>query len=85
MAKRKEHTIRSAEIRVTHPFGSIMICAQEMGGVSEVVATMSNGTEVSLFSYYPDELTFTEEEFAGLTLEQAQDLHYQRDLKYLRS
>lgn len=35
--------------------------------------------------YYPDEISFYEGEFIGLTEKQAQDLMYQRDLAYLRS
>ena len=38
-----------------------------------------------LFTYYPNELYFSEDEFIGLTVEEALKLHWERDLEYLRS
>ena len=38
-----------------------------------------------LFSYYPNELHFSEDEFVGLTVEDAIKLRWERDLEYLRS
>ena len=38
-----------------------------------------------LFTYYPNELTFFDEEFVGLTVEDALNLRLERDLEYLRS
>ncbi len=37
-----------------------------------------------LFTYYPNELTFDNDEFVGLTDKEALDLHWQRDLEYFR-
>lgn len=54
-------------------------------GQNVVNATLDDGTTERLFSYYFDELTFTENEFVGLTVRQAQDLFTERDLEYLRS
>lgn len=38
-----------------------------------------------LFTYYPNELHFYENEFIGLTVEDALKLRLERDLEYLRS
>ena len=35
--------------------------------------------------YYGDELSFTEEEFVGLTVQEGRDLFHERDAAYLRS
>lgn len=51
----------------------------------KVVATFADGRKVELFSYYPDELCFTPEEFVGLTEEQGRRLRYSKDVAYLRS
>ncbi|VTU43013.1 hypothetical protein H6P1_00491 (plasmid) [Variovorax sp. PBL-H6] len=51
----------------------------------KVSAKLSTGEEVSLFQFYPDELTFTEAEFVGLTVEEARKLHQRKDVAYLRS
>jgi len=51
----------------------------------EVVATFEDGTKKSLFSFYPDEVSFRESEFVGLTEEEAHSLFQQRDHAYLRS
>jgi hypothetical protein len=51
----------------------------------EVHVTFEDGTETTLFSYYPDELTFTPEDFVGLTEQEALGLKHQRDVAFLRS
>jgi len=37
----------------------------------KVIATLEDGTELFLFEYYPDEISFTKQEFVGLTPKQA--------------
>ncbi len=51
----------------------------------EVWAIFDDGEEKMLFSYYPDEISFTESEFVGLTQHQARQLRHERDVEYLRS
>jgi hypothetical protein len=51
----------------------------------QVTATLDDGTTVALFDYYSDELTFTEADLLGRTLDEAHALHHQRDLDWLRS
>ena len=50
----------------------------------EVIATFEDGTVKTLFSYYPDEVSFHASEFIGLTEEEAHTLHQQKDTAYLR-
>jgi hypothetical protein len=50
-----------------------------------VYVTTEDGTEHYLYSYYPDEINFTENEFIGLTLEECSALYTKKDLAYLRS
>lgn len=50
-----------------------------------VYGQFNDGTEQLLFTYYPDELTFTKEEFIGLTAQQAQNLRHKKDVAYLQS
>lgn len=50
-----------------------------------VTATLSDGSSVVLFSYYPDELAFTESELVGLTTQAAHVLFHQKDVAYLQS
>jgi hypothetical protein len=38
-----------------------------------------------LFEFYPDELSFTEGEFVGLTASEATDLGQRNDVRYVRS
>lgn len=54
-------------------------------GPNEIVGTFEDGFTAILFSYYPDELTFTADEFVGLTVHEARALHSQRDIAWLRS
>ena len=50
-----------------------------------VTVTFEDGQVKELFWFYPDELSFTESEFIGLTEEEAKALRFQKDIAYLRS
>ena len=50
-----------------------------------VYATFTDGSEKMLFKYFPDELSFSEDEFLGLTEDEAHDLFHKKDIEYLRS
>lgn len=50
-----------------------------------VTATFEDGTVKELFSYYPDEISFYENEFIGLTEAQAHKLRHGKDVAYLQS
>lgn len=51
----------------------------------EVIVTLEDGSTRTLFSYYPDEIGFTEGEFVGLTVPQAHALRHRKDVAYLQS
>jgi hypothetical protein len=51
----------------------------------EVWATFSDGTEKMLFTYFPDEISFQEEDFLGLDEEEARLYKFGRDRSYLQS
>ena len=51
----------------------------------QVFVTTEDNKEQKLFEYYPDEISFVESEFVGLTLEQARGLKRKKDSEYLRS
>ncbi len=53
--------------------------------VPEIIVTDSTGRETMIFSYYPDEISFTEVEFVGLTLDEARRLKSAKDRVYLQS
>lgn len=50
-----------------------------------VKVTLSNGESLKLFEFYPDEISFVESEFIGLTVEEAENLLTQKDMKYIQS
>lgn len=50
-----------------------------------VYVTTEDGTEHFLYQYYPDEISFTESEFIGLTLEECGALYTKKDIAFLRS
>lgn len=75
--ERTERRIRSARIsampkKMTDPMPT-------------VTAILDDGTEEQLFWYYPDEISFSEHEFVGLTVAEGRGLKFQKDVKYLRS
>ena len=50
------------------------------------VKTNETGDEGTLlFTYYPDEISFTTDELIGLTIDKAFELKKQKDLRYLQS
>lgn len=51
----------------------------------EVWATFTDGSERMLFTYYPDEISFQEQDFVGLTEEEARLYKFGRDRSYLQS
>ena len=50
-----------------------------------VKVQFNNGEEKTLFEFYPDEISFKESEFIGLTEESAQRLKFKKDKKYIQS
>lgn len=54
-------------------------------GQLAVIATLEDGSEITLFSYYTDELLFTAEEFEGLTVQEGLDLFARKHAEYLQS
>ena len=51
----------------------------------ELYVTTEDNEEHLLFEYYPDEISFTANEFIGLTISEANHLKYVKDLQYMRS
>ena len=50
-----------------------------------MMAEMSDGSEVELFSYYPDEISFQPFEVMGMTKQQASQVFTNKDTAYLHS
>lgn len=61
------------------------VTSEDQHGRSAAVATLADGTTELLFTYYADELSFTEAELVGLTVAQARSLRHRRDVAYLQS
>jgi len=51
----------------------------------EVVATFEDGSQKTLFAFFPDEVSFQASELIGLTEEEAHTLYQEKDTAYLRS
>jgi hypothetical protein len=51
----------------------------------EVKVQFNNGDEKTLFEFYPDEISFKESEFIGLTEESARRLKFEKDKRYIQS
>jgi hypothetical protein len=46
---------------------------------------LNNGEDKTLFEFYPDEISFIEFEFIGLTEEAANNLRFEKDKKFIQS
>jgi hypothetical protein len=51
----------------------------------EVIVTFEDGSTKTLFSFYPDEVSFHESEFVGLTEQEARGLFHKKDVAYLQA
>jgi hypothetical protein len=51
----------------------------------QVKVKFNNGREKVLFEFYPDEISFDESEFIGLTDESARRLKFEKDKRYIQS
>ena len=51
----------------------------------KVTVTFEDGSKKELFTFYPDELSFSEAEFVGLTETEAYALRHRKDVAYLRA
>jgi hypothetical protein len=69
------------------PTAKLIVAIQQrvVSGDCSVYATFDDDTHSLLFSYYIDELSFSDEEFIGLTRKQAMDLRHKQDVAYLQS
>lgn len=54
-------------------------------GHATITAKFDDGTEGRLFSYFIDELSFSEAELIGLTKREAGQLRLKKDVAYLQS
>lgn len=50
----------------------------------EVKVLLSNGEQLTLFSYYPDEITITESELIGHTVDEAKRIKFEKDVRSLQ-
>jgi len=56
-----------------------------MDPMPKVTATFEDGSTKELFSFYPDEISFTAGEFVGKTEAEARQLRHKKDVAFLRS
>jgi len=56
-----------------------------MDPMPKVFVKIDDEDEQFLFSYYPDEISFSSSEFIGLTIDEAHNLKFKKDKNYLQS
>lgn len=56
-----------------------------LDSMPKVSVRFNDGNEKTLFEFYPDEISFTEAEFIGMTEESARRLRFEKDKKYIQS
>ena len=53
--------------------------------MAKVIAEFEDGTEKMIFEFFPDEINFNDDEFVGMTEDEAYAIKRQKDIQYLRS
>lgn len=51
----------------------------------EVKVRFDNNKEVTIFDFYPDEISFATEELVGLTEKEALNLNFEKDKHFIQS
>jgi len=51
----------------------------------QVHAYFDDGTDAELCEFFPDEISFTESDFVGLTSSEAMTLRHRKNIAYLQS
>ena len=61
-------------------------CSADIFDIPNVHVKYENDTDFTLlFDYYPDEISFTPDEFLGLTTKEARTLKFTKDKAYIQS
>ena len=64
----------------------VVKCAIVIEDFASIVRVeLEDGSTVDAFKFYRDELSFTPKQFIGKTLEECRQIHYKKDLAYLKS
>lgn len=72
--------VKAEIIKKKEAFGNILFSSEY-----KLRAELEDGTITDVFSYYPDELHFSPEEFIGKTIEEAKEIKIKKDIAYLQS
>ena len=56
-----------------------------MHSIDVIVKTNDSEKPIKLFSYFPDEISFTQNELIGLTIPEAHSLRTKKDIAYLQN
>ena len=51
----------------------------------KIFVTTEDNVEQFLYEYYPDEISFTEQELIGLTIDECRTLKFKKDKNYLNT
>lgn len=67
--------------------GSMKVTHVAFLGVGRVQAeaTLEDGSKVTLFTFYEDEIRFDHSEIVGLTVREAKFLYHRKDVDYIKS
>jgi len=59
--------------------------ASIFGPLPKVTVTYDDGSSEVLFTFYPDEINFTADEFTGKTKREANQLRHNKDVAFIKS
>lgn len=77
-------TVVSVSIEFAADLFDVEFMLRASGGSALATFEMSDGS-TETFSWYHEEISFTSGAFAGKTIAEIRQLHYDRDLAYLRA
>ena len=77
---KETRTVQSAVIGTMRPMP-----AGKFDPLPAVTVTWDDGETEKLFTFYPDEISFSEAELIGLTRGEIKTLYHRKDVSYLQS
>lgn len=81
-----DNTTLTASLTITKSEPVVVsVLFEDNSGQTSISAVMSNGDEEKLFSYYPDELSFSSSEFIGKTAQESRQIFSAKDIAYIQA
>jgi hypothetical protein len=79
-----EPTVEKADLEFAQGLFDLRFLMEGSGGSARATLTMSDGS-TETFAWYHDEISYSPADFVGKTMTEIKQMHFDRDMAYLRA